>query len=189
MQHLQPNTTLQGGKYRKLRVNERHKNLFLDARVIERMLGQGGFSRVFVFTLLIMFPVLMMAQASGGQIRRKISTTSKTSVKRETKKENRTDKTIPLIQPTPISGFSTYNVVVCTMGIIANASRFCQSLRDQGYSSLIYQDDRPEMTLYRITIGSTNNEQEALRIRDQARNTYPDAWILYFVNGKQERYW
>ena len=173
MQYLQPNNTLQGGKYR-----------------IERMLGQVDFSRVFIFSLLIMFPVLMMAQASGGQIRRKVSTTSKTnSVKRETKKENRTDKTIPLIQPTPISGFSTYNVVVCTMGIIANASRFCQSLRDQGYSSLIYQDDRPEMTLYRITIGSTNNEQEALRIRDQARNTYPDAWILYFVNGKQERYW
>lgn len=149
-----------------------------------------------LFIVLLVFPLLTSAQASGGQIRRKVSTTSKTnSVKRETKKENRTDNsveaqsTVPLIQPTPISGFSTYNVVVCTMGIIANASRFCQSLRDQGYTSLIYQDNRPEMTLYRITIGSTNNEQEALRIRDQARNTYPDAWILYFVNGKQERYW
>ena len=48
MQHLQPNTTLQGGKYRKLRVSEWHKNLFLDVRAeagypIERVLGQGGF--------------------------------------------------------------------------------------------------------------------------------------------------
>lgn len=48
MQHLQPNTTLQGGKYRKLRVSERLKNLFSDARAeadysIERVLGQGGF--------------------------------------------------------------------------------------------------------------------------------------------------
>jgi len=34
MQHLQPNTTLQGGKYR--RVVER-------MRKIERVLGQGGF--------------------------------------------------------------------------------------------------------------------------------------------------
>ena len=47
MQHLQPNTTLQGGKYRKLRVSERYKNLFLDGRAeagysIERVLGQGG---------------------------------------------------------------------------------------------------------------------------------------------------
>ena len=173
MQHLQPNTTLQGEKYR-----------------IERVLGQVDFSRVFVFSLLIMFPVLMMAQASGGQIRRKVSATSKTnSVKRETKKENRTDKTIPLIQPTPISGFSTYNVVVGSMGKLENASGLCQSLRNKGYLSFIYQDDRSEMTMYKITIGSTNNEQEALRIRDRARNTYPDAWILYFVNGKQERYW
>ena len=48
MQHLQPNTTLQGGKYRKLRISERHKNLFLDVRAeagysIERVLGQGCF--------------------------------------------------------------------------------------------------------------------------------------------------
>ena len=33
MQHLQPNTTLQGGKYR-----------------IERVLGQGGFSNTYVAT-------------------------------------------------------------------------------------------------------------------------------------------
>ena len=48
MQHLQPGTTLQGGKYRKLRISERHKNLFLDVRAeagysIERVLGQGCF--------------------------------------------------------------------------------------------------------------------------------------------------
>jgi len=48
MQHLQPNTTLQGGKYRKLRVSEWHKHLFFDARaragyLIEHVLGQGGF--------------------------------------------------------------------------------------------------------------------------------------------------
>jgi hypothetical protein len=44
MQQLQPGTTLQGGKYRKLRISERHKNLFLDVRAeadysIERVLG------------------------------------------------------------------------------------------------------------------------------------------------------
>lgn len=51
MLHLQPNTTLQGWKYRKLRVSERHKNLFLDVRaeagrLIKRVLGQGGFGIV-----------------------------------------------------------------------------------------------------------------------------------------------
>lgn len=153
-------------------------------------------TRIIVLLLCMSFSIMASAQASGGQIKRKVSNTSKkNNVKKERTLENRTDNsvetqlTVPLIQPTPISDFSTYNIVVCSMGIIANASRFCQSLRDQGYTSLIYQDNHPEMTLYRITIGSTNNEQEALRIRDQARNTYPDAWILYFVNGKQERYW
>ena len=152
--------------------------------------------RLLILFCCMSFTLMTSAQASGGQIKRKVSNTSKkNNVKKERTLENRTDNsvetqlTVPLIQPTPISDFSTYNIVVCSMGIIANASRFCQSLRDQGYTSLIYQDNRPEMTLYRITIGSTNNEQDALRIRDQARNTYPDAWILYFVNGKQERYW
>lgn len=141
------------------------------------------------------FSLMASAQASGGQIRRKVNTTSKTNhVKRnrtsEAKSNNSVEalSTVPIIQPTPISGFSTYNVVVGSMGILANASRFCQTLKDKGYTSLIYQDNRPGTVLYRITIGSSNNEQEALRIRDQARNTYPDAWILYFVNGKQERY-
>lgn len=48
MQHLQPNTILQGGKNRQLRLSERHRSLFFFARVeagyaIERALGQGGF--------------------------------------------------------------------------------------------------------------------------------------------------
>ena len=48
MQQLESGTTLQGGKYRKLQISERHKNLFLDVRAeadysIERVLGQGGF--------------------------------------------------------------------------------------------------------------------------------------------------
>lgn len=59
MQHLQPNSTLQGGKYR-----------------IECVLGQGGFGRVLIGVLLILFPVLVMAQASGGQITRKKGVTN-----------------------------------------------------------------------------------------------------------------
>ena len=33
MQHLQPNTTLQGGKYRNLRVSEQHKNDRVDKNI------------------------------------------------------------------------------------------------------------------------------------------------------------
>ena len=56
MQHLQPNTTLQGGKYR-----------------IERVLGQECFSciKLFLLTIVItLIPSLLMAQAAGGNIRR-----------------------------------------------------------------------------------------------------------------------
>ena len=66
MQHLQPNTTLQGGKYN-----------------IERVLGQGGFGRVIVILFLVLFPVLVMAQASGGQIRR----TTNQIVQKQSKKQ------------------------------------------------------------------------------------------------------
>ena len=66
MQHLRPNTTLQGGKYR-----------------IERVLGQGGFGRVLIGILLILLPVLVMAQASGGQIRR--NNTTSTAIKKKKK--------------------------------------------------------------------------------------------------------
>jgi len=137
------------------------------------------------------------AQASGGQIIRSSNNTTNTKGVKTTKKSEKrkiddttnTTSLRPIIQPTPISGLSTYNVVVGSMSILANASGLCQSLRDKGYNSLIYQDNRPEMTLYRITIGSTNNEQEALNMKNQAKSTYPDAWILYVVNGRQERYY
>ena len=71
MQYLQPNTTLQGGKYR-----------------IEQVLGQGGFGRVLIGLLLILLPVLVMAQASGGQIRRQ---TEKTSPRRNVVKISEPD--------------------------------------------------------------------------------------------------
>ena len=42
MQHLQPNTTLQGGKYRRV-VEGRRK--------IDRVLGQGGFGIMYLKTI------------------------------------------------------------------------------------------------------------------------------------------
>ena len=70
MQHLQPNTTLQGGKYR-----------------IERVLGQGGFGiiRSLIFLLLMFVPSLLMAQAIDGQITRKKTTTTNTITNKRTR--------------------------------------------------------------------------------------------------------
>ena len=146
------------------------------------------------------FSLVVHAQASGGQIMRKtVSKTQKTTkkdVKRKTSPvqsitNGQQDFSAPPpssnIQPTPIENLSTYNVVVGTMGIISNAQGLCQSLRDKGYSSRIYWDESRK--LYRIIIGSTYSEQEALSLRNTSKQTYPDAWILYIVNGKEERYY
>ena len=80
-QHLQPNTTLQGGKIR-----------------IERVLEQRGFGRVLIGILLILFPVFVMAQASGGQVRRPVkkqqANTRKPSQKQSTPTEKTTRETI-----------------------------------------------------------------------------------------------
>ena len=139
--------------------------------------------------------IMTSAQTSGGQIIRK--NTTGTNSKKENTKRNvvktssnstaHSTASVQIIQPTPITDLSIYNVVVSSMRMLENANGLCQSLREKGYSSLIYHDT--SANLYRVTIGSTNNEQEAINLRDQARNTYPDAWILYIVNGQQERYW
>ena len=151
--------------------------------------------RLFTLLCCLTFALMASAQASGGQITRK--NTPGTRSKKENTKRNvvktsssgtvHPTASVQIIQPTPITDLSIYNIVVSSMGMLENANGLCQSLREKGYSSLIYHDT--SASLYRVTIGSTNNEQEAINLRDQARNTYPDAWILYIVNGHQERYW
>jgi len=75
MQHLQPNTTLQGGKNK-----------------IERVLGLGGFGRVFIVLFFILLPVCVMAQASGGQIRRPKPTTTAPSTRRSSTEMTQSEK-------------------------------------------------------------------------------------------------
>lgn len=59
MQRLQQNATLRGGKHN-----------------IMGLLGLEGFCKVLIVSLFVMFPVLVMAQASGGQITRKKGVTN-----------------------------------------------------------------------------------------------------------------
>ena len=63
MQHVQQNNTMKVGQFR-----------------IEKVLKQGNFARLLIVSLLIMFPVQVMAQASGGQIRR--NNTTSTAIKK-----------------------------------------------------------------------------------------------------------
>ncbi len=177
MQNLQTSTTLQGGKY-----------------IIERVLGQGGFCRVFMALMLLLFPVLVMAQASGGQIRRPVKKQSVVSTRSNVstsqgvtieRTEQRTPaSTPPSIQPISKSDLAIYNVVVCTYGILANAQGACQKLRDDGWGAQIYLDSKK---MYRVLMVGTDQEPEALVYRNHAKQTYPDAWILKIENGQEVR--
>lgn len=132
------------------------------------------------------------SQVSGGQITRKSTSKTETVVKSNyssslSQNKTKNSKPSPNIQPTSIDCLPMYNVVVGTHYATDKACQWCQLLRDRGYSSQIYWD--AQRNLYRIIIGGTNVERDALSLRDISRQTYPDAWILYIVNGKEERYY
>ncbi len=92
MQHLKPTHPLQGGKYR-----------------IERVLGQGGIGRAIVILLMVMFPVFVMAQASGGQIRRETSKQSITKKRKPNPKKENKQKSEDSIERIPVEA-DFYNV-------------------------------------------------------------------------------
>lgn len=158
--------------------------------------------RLLLSIAMMLLPSLMMAQASGGQIKRNPSS-SKTEVKKTSKpRTNRGEgneierkkaiKPEPyiynpdVIEPLPLSSLATYNVVALSVRDIDNARIKCKILRGKGYHSEIYKD--PNMGVYQILIGLTNNEQEANNLRNRAKGEYKRAWILYIVDGVQQMY-
>lgn len=156
---------------------------------------------LFTMTMLLL-PSLMMAQASGGQIKRTPSS-PKVEVKKTTKPRTNNskgsisnrEKTIKpepyrynpdVMEPLPLSSLATYNVVACSVQDIAKARIQCRNLREKGYHSEIYRD--PNMGVYQILVGLTNNEQEAINLKNRAKGDHNRAWILYIVDGIQEMY-
>ena len=91
----------------------------------------------------------------------------------------------PNISPLQPNSMPKYSVVVSSYGFLQNAQIHCQALRDQGYSAEIYLDTKG---LYRVVLGGYENEQFALDLREKNRETYPSAWILYILNGREESY-
>lgn len=152
--------------------------------------------------LFLLVPIIVSAQASGGQIKRKPSS-PKTEVKKTTKQrtnrsegnEIKREKAIKLepyrynpdvVEPLPLSSLATYNVVACSARDIEKARIQCRDLRGKGYHSEIYKD--PNMGIYQILIGLTNNEQEAINLKNRAKGEYKRTWILYIVDGVQQIY-
>ncbi len=69
-----------------------------------------------------------------------------------------------------------YNVVCGSFSKLDNAQNLRNALVNKGYSAQIAQNEKG---MYRVIASSFDERSSAINSRDQLRNTYPDAWILY----------
>jgi len=81
---------------------------------------------------------------------------------------------LTLVSGTSLTG---YSVVVGSFSLKANAENLQARLKNAGYNAqLAYNSER---NMYRVIASTYANKADAARSRDQLRDTYPDAWLLY----------
>jgi cell division protein FtsN len=78
------------------------------------------------------------------------------------------------------AGLQNYSVVVGSFSVIANAEGLQQRLKNAGYAAQIVKN--VDRNMYRVVAATYSDKASAVQSRDQLRNTYPDAWLLY--NGR-----
>lgn len=155
--------------------------------------------RFFILILVILFPLVVAAQASGGQIRRS-SPKPKTEVRKPSKPRNTTGKTeqstpptytppsaTPEVQLTPLSSLPTYNLVIGSFSIGANAQSLSQSMKDRGYSTKIYFEPTTSPPMYRVIVASSYTYSDIMYYANNLKSDYPGSWILCVENGQTRR--
>jgi cell division septation protein DedD len=75
------------------------------------------------------------------------------------------------------NGLNAFSVVVGSFGLLSNAENLYQRLRDAGYNAQVVKNE--DKNMYRVVASSFAEKSAAVSSRDQLRNTYPDAWLLY----------
>ena len=75
------------------------------------------------------------------------------------------------------NGLNDFSVVVGSFGLLSNAESLYQRLRDAGYDAQVVKNE--DKNMYRVVASSFADKSAAVTSRDQLRNTYPDAWLLY----------
>ena len=76
------------------------------------------------------------------------------------------------------SGLKAYSVVVGSFSVKSNAESLVSRLRSQGYDAqLAYNSSRD---MYRVVASTYSDKASAVQSRTKLRNTYPDAWLLYY---------
>ena len=75
------------------------------------------------------------------------------------------------------NGLNAFSVVVGSFGLLSNAESLYQRLKDAGYDAQVVKNE--DKNMYRVVASSFAEKNSAVASRDQLRNTYPDAWLLY----------
>lgn len=153
---------------------------------------------VLVF-LLPLFSHTLYAQASGGQIRRNTQK-PKTEVRKTSKPRHTTSQpeqstpttytpspVAPEVQLTPLSSLPTYNLVIGSFSIGANAQYLSQSMKDRGYSTKIFFEPTTSPPMYRVIAASAYTESDIMYWANKLKSDYPGSWILCVENGQTRR--
>lgn len=75
------------------------------------------------------------------------------------------------------AGLKAYSVVVGSFGVKANAEGLQRTLNNAGYNAQIaYNSSR---NMYRVVATTFATKGDAVNSRNQLRNQYPDAWLLF----------
>lgn len=75
------------------------------------------------------------------------------------------------------SGLKAYSVVVGSFSLKANAQGLQSRLINAGYQAQIAYN--PGNNMYRVVASTYSDKGSAVASRDQLRNQYPDAWLLF----------
>ena len=75
------------------------------------------------------------------------------------------------------SGLKEFSVIVGSFGLISNAEGLQQRLKAAGYDAQIVKNE--DKNMYRVVATTFADKGSAVSSRDQLRETYPDAWLLY----------
>ena len=75
------------------------------------------------------------------------------------------------------AGLKQFSVIVGSFGLISNAEGLQQRLKAAGYDAQIVKNE--DKNMYRVVATTFADKGLAVNSRDQLRETYPDAWLLY----------
>jgi cell division protein FtsN len=75
------------------------------------------------------------------------------------------------------AALKNYSVVVGSFSLKANAEGLAKTLRSSGYEPRIAFNAGRNM--YRVVASSFNTKADAVTSRDQLREKFPDAWLLF----------